>query len=116
MQTITISQGQNSEPGLAQVDVVMISNDDPDYKDEVIQVKRRFSEDIPRERWESTFHYWTRQDDRSKPIEISEEMLDKPVKRSAKNVISKCGLFVGTNLQNFRNWASKITAGRIGSV
>ena len=28
---------QNSEPGLAQVDVVMTSNDDPDYKDEVIQ-------------------------------------------------------------------------------
>lgn len=36
---ITISQDQNSEPSLAQVDVVMISNNDPDYKDEVIQIK-----------------------------------------------------------------------------
>ncbi|EFN88023.1 hypothetical protein EAI_06539 [Harpegnathos saltator] len=32
---ITISQDKDSEPSLAQVDVVMISNDDPDYKDEV---------------------------------------------------------------------------------
>ncbi|EFN88024.1 hypothetical protein EAI_06540 [Harpegnathos saltator] len=60
--------------------------------------------------------YWTRQDDRSKPIEISEEMLDKPIKRNARDVISKCAMFVGTNLQNLRNWACNIIAGRIGSV
>ena len=86
------------------------------FKDEVIQVKRRFSEDTPREKWESAFRYWTRQDDLSKPVEISEEMLHKPVKRSARDVLSKRGMFVGTNLQNLRNWARKIIAGRIGSV
>ncbi|EFN80959.1 hypothetical protein EAI_03483 [Harpegnathos saltator] len=117
---ITISQDQDSEPGLAQVDVVMISNNDPDNitksLHEVIQVKHRFSEDIPREKWKFAFRYWTRQDDRSKPIEISEEMIDKPVKRSARDVISKCDMFMGTNLQNVRNWARKIIAGRIRSA
>lgn len=66
------------------------------------------------------FGYWTKQDKTTRPIEITQEQLDKPrtEKRPIKTVNNKFKSTkkLGTNLQNLRRWAKRVIEGGIGNM
>lgn len=79
------------------------SQPDPEYSPENERKKRVCRNEVPESKWENAWRYFTKQTDKSKPLDLSDEYLNK-IKTVPTEVMHRRREFVGYNCENLKKW------------